>query len=80
LRSEVLETSLKASPHNPHAGKRVWREKSTRGEELPASPIQGEDVVQGEIVTPKVCITIEEDNKWMPTTGAIAFQLLPTIF
>jgi hypothetical protein len=51
-----------------------------RYEEFLASPIQGEEVVQGEIETHEVYITIKEDNGWMPTTKATPFHFLPTIF
>jgi hypothetical protein len=58
----------------------VWRVKSIGGEEFPASPFQGEYVVRGDIVALEVCITIEEENEWMPNTRKSPFQLLPTIF
>jgi hypothetical protein len=58
----------------------VWREKSIRGEELPTYPIKGEYVLQGEMETPEIYITIEEDNGWIPTTKETSFQFLPTIF
>jgi hypothetical protein len=54
--------------------------KNTEDEDLLASPTQGAEVVQGEIVAQEVCITIEEDSGLMPTTKDAPFQLLPTIF
>jgi hypothetical protein len=72
-------TSPRASPQI--VGKRVWRAKSTGGEELLASPIQGEYFFQGEIATLEVCITIEEDKGWIPTTREVLHSnCLPTIF
>jgi hypothetical protein len=57
LGSEVLVTSSRASHQKLHN-----QEKSVKpniNKELNASPIQGEEVVQGEITTHEVCITIK---------------------
>jgi hypothetical protein len=54
--------------------------KSIEDKELPASPIQGVEMVHGEIEIQEVWITIEEDNELMPTTKDTSLQLLPTIF
>jgi hypothetical protein len=46
--------------------RRVWKVNPNRDGELYAYLIQGEEVVQGEIVAQEVCI--KEDNGWRPTT------------
>jgi hypothetical protein len=53
---------------------------SNRDGEFFAFPNQREEVVQGEITTWEVRITIEEENGWMPTTKETPFHFLPTIF
>jgi hypothetical protein len=58
----------------------VWKVKPNRDGELFLSPNQEEEVVQGEIITQEVCITIEEDKGWMPTIKEAPFHFLSTIF
>lgn len=49
------------------AKRRVWRVKSIEYEELLASPIQKEKIIQGEITIYEICITIEENSTLIPT-------------
>jgi hypothetical protein len=58
---------------------RVWKVNPNKYGDLFASPNQGEEIIQGEITTQEVCITIEEDSRWMATTEATPFHFLLTI-
>jgi hypothetical protein len=63
-------------PRNHTTKRRVWRVKIEEDEELPASPIQGEEVVQGEIATQEVCITNKMDNRLMPREATFQWLFL----
>jgi hypothetical protein len=71
---------LEIHPKNRIAKRRVWKVNPNREEEFLAYPFQGEEVVEGEIETHEVHITIEEENRWMPTSKDSPFHFLPTIF
>jgi hypothetical protein len=55
----------------------VWKLKIAEDEEFHASPIQGVEVVQGEVAIEEVCITNKMENRLM--TRETTFQWLFSI-
>jgi len=51
----------------------MWKMKPNKHRKLIVSPSQGVEVVQGEIKTQEVFITIEKDCGLMPTTKVSPF-------
>jgi hypothetical protein len=68
---------LEIHPRNHTTKRRVWKLNIAEEAEFPTYPIQGVEVVQGEIAIQEVCITNKMENRLM--TRETTFQWLFSI-